>query len=64
MGSIDRRFSWLPGADPNWGPEVRRAGKIQRIKCLGRYGTAAAAMAAFAGGYTLGSALRCGVECN
>lgn len=63
-GSIDRRFAWLPGADPTWGPEVRRAGRIQRIKCLGKYGTAAASMAAFTAGYTVGAAGRCWIECN
>lgn len=63
-GSIDRRFPNLPGANPDWGPEVRRAGKVQRIKCLGRYGTAAAATAAFAVGYTIGATGRCWVECR
>ena len=63
-GSIDRRFPWLPGADPSWGPEVRRAGKIQRVKCLGTYGTAAGSMAAFTAGYSAVAATRCWLECN
>ena len=63
FGSIDRRFPWLPGANPNLGPEVRRVGRMQRVKCLGRYGTAAAGLAAFTAGYSIGAAGRCWVEC-
>ncbi|NEV65361.1 RHS repeat domain-containing protein, partial [Thiorhodococcus minor] len=63
-GSIDRRFSGLPGADPNWGPEVRRAGNVRRVKCLGRYGTAAAAMATFTAAYATTAGVRCWIECK
>jgi RHS repeat-associated protein len=63
-GSIDRRFSGLPYANPDAGPEMRKAGKVQRIKYLGRYGTIAAATAAFTAGYTVGAAGRCWLECE
>ncbi len=63
-GSIDRRFPRMPGANPNWGPVVREVGRIKRVKCLGRYGTAAVGAAAFTAGYALGATGRCWIECN
>ena len=61
--SVDRRLPPWTGANPNSGATVTR-GAIQRIKCVGRYGTAAAAIGAFTAGYAVGAAGRCWVECQ
>jgi RHS repeat-associated protein len=61
--SVDRRLPRWSGANPNAGATVTR-GVIRRVKCVGRYGTVAAAVGAFTAGYTVGAAGRCWVECN
>ena len=60
--SVDRRLPSWTGANPNAGATVTR-GTIRRVKCVGRYGTVAAAAGAFAAGYSVGAAGRCWVEC-
>ena len=64
FGSIDRRARRLgwPGANPDWGPEVRRVGKVGRRKVLGVYGTASAVVVGLSAGYMLGASARCFVE--
>jgi hypothetical protein len=61
--SADRRLSPWTGANPDSGATVTRRA-IQRIKCVGRYGTSAAAIGAFTAGYAVGAAGRCWVECQ
>ncbi|MCI0561546.1 MAG: RHS repeat-associated core domain-containing protein, partial [Nitrososphaera sp.] len=61
--SIDRRLPSWTGANPNAGATVTR-GAVQRIKCVGRYGTLAAGVGAFTAGYAIGAAGRCWVECQ
>jgi hypothetical protein len=60
--SVDRRLPPWTGANPNAGATVTR-GTIERVKCVGRYGTVAAAVGAFTAGYAVGAAGRCWVEC-
>ncbi len=59
--SLDRRLSGWPGANVNAGATVVR-GKFERIKSLGRYGTAAAAIGGFSAGYGIAARARCLVE--
>jgi RHS repeat-associated protein len=61
--SIDRRMPGWTGANPNGGATVSRVA-IARVKCVGRYGTAAAAMGAFTLGYGAGASVRCLFECK
>lgn len=61
--SLDRRLPPGIGANPRVGATVTR-GTIQRVKCVGRYGTAAAAVGAFTVGYSIGAAGRCWIECQ
>jgi hypothetical protein len=61
-GSLDRMLGDFPGADPDWGAVVRRAGTVGRLKRLGFYGTMTAAAAGMAGGYIVGAVGRCYLE--
>lgn len=61
--SIDRRLPGWTGANPNAGATVTR-GSIGRIKYVGRYGTAAAAIGTFATSYSGTAMIRCWIECG
>jgi RHS repeat-associated protein len=61
--SVDRRMPKWTGANPNGGATVSR-GAIARVKCVGRFGTAAAGVGAFTAGYGLGASARCLFECK
>lgn len=61
-GSLDRMLGDFPGANPDWGPIVRKAGRIGRPKRLGFYGTMTVAAGGLAGGYIIGALGRCYVE--
>jgi hypothetical protein len=50
FGNVDRRFPNLPGADEQAGMLIRTAGRVERPKFAGRYGTAVIMTGLIAGG--------------
>jgi hypothetical protein len=59
--SIDRRFPWLPGANPQGGVAVRTVGS-GAVKTAGTLGTVGAVVGTFATSYALTTIARCYLE--
>jgi hypothetical protein len=61
--SVDKKHPNFRWSNPNGGVK-RPAGRIQRLKPVGRLGTATAAVASFASGYIYGALGDCVTDCE